>query len=181
MILSVLGFYQSSHRERFYVIMLKNGDKINNLYADWNLHWGKQGEKADAVKATIQALVTVAANQAVQTKIFGGQTLPPFPADDEFRNDGTKFLIGRHLNYDTNNFFVELSDKPEQNLLFCDKTQIFFDCALKFADVTNHFSERVFPKLPFSPKPQDVEFTKFWRELSEHGSHILERVGKVQK
>ena len=166
--------------------------------------------KADAVKRTIQALAKNA--PPAQIKIFDGKTLPPFPADEEFQNDTAKFLLGRHLNYDADNFFVELSDKPEQNLLFCGKIQIFFDCAFKFAAVTNHFSERVyigknspenfityrtpqeffeevkdlpaarrliivdsceFPKPSFSPKPPEMEFFKFWRELSEHGSHIL--------
>lgn len=166
--------------------------------------------KADAVKQTIHALTKIAS--PAQVKIFDGKTLPPFPADNEFQSDSAKFLIGRRLNYDADNFFVELADKPEQNLLFCGKIQIFFDCALKFAAVTNHFRERVyvgknppenfivhktpqeffdavkdlpdarrliildaceFPKPSFSPKPQEVEFFKFWRELSEHGSHML--------
>lgn len=166
--------------------------------------------KADAVKRTIHALVKNA--PPAQVKIFDGKTLPPFPADDEFQSDTAKFLLGRQLNYDADNFFVELSDKPEQNLLFCGKIQIFFNCVLKSAAVTNHFSERVyigknshenfityrtpqeffeavkdlpvarrliivdsceFPKASFSPKPTEVEFFKFWRELSEHGSHIL--------
>lgn len=166
--------------------------------------------KAATVKLTIQAIAKIL--PPAQVKIFDGKTLPPFPDDNEFRSDGAKFFIGRHLNYDADNFFVELPDKPEQNLLFCGKVEIFFDCALKFAAVTNHFSERVyigknspenftayqtpqeffdavkdlpdarrliildaceFPKLSFSPKPQEVEFFKFWRELSEHGSHIL--------
>ena len=167
--------------------------------------------KADAVKRTIQTFAQKASS--TQIKIFDGKTLPSFPTDNEFRNEGTKFLIGRHLNYEADNFFVVLSDKPEQNILFCGKIQTFFDCALKFAAVTNHFSERVyvgknppenfiayktpqeffdavkdssfdqrrliileaceFPKPSFSPKPQEIEFFKFWRELSEHGSHIL--------
>lgn len=167
--------------------------------------------KAEDVKRTIQALAKN--TPPAQIKIFDGKTLPPFPADEEFRSDTAKFLLGQHLNYDADNFFVELSDKPEQNLLFCGKIQTFFDCALKFAAVTNHFSERVyigknppknfipyqtpqeffdavkdlpfdqrrlvileaceFPKPSFSPKPPEMEFFKFWRELSEHGSHIL--------
>ena len=98
--------------------------------------------KADAVKQTIQALIKI--TPPAQVKIFDGKTLPPFPADNEFQNEGAKFLIGRHLNYDADNFFVELPDKPEQNLLFCGKVEIFFDCALKFAATTNHFSERVY-------------------------------------
>lgn len=166
--------------------------------------------KADAVKRTIQALAKNA--PTAQVKIFDGKILPPFPKDDEFRSDKVKFLLGRQLNYEADNFFVELADKPEQNLLFCGKVQTFVDCVLKFAAVTNHFIERVyigknpsenfiayhtpqdffnavkdspdsrrliildaceFPKPSFSPKPPEIEFFKFWRELSEHGSHML--------
>lgn len=166
--------------------------------------------KTDAVKLTIQTLAKKA--PSAQVKIFDGKTLPPFPADDEFKSKSAKFLIGRHLNYNADNFFVELLDKPEQNLLFCGKFEIFFDCALKFDTAMNCFREHVyigkdppknftayqtpqdffdaakhlpdtrrliilksceFPKSSFSPKPQEIEFFKFWRELSEHGSHIL--------
>ena len=31
----------------------------------------------------------------------------------------------------------------------------------------------VFPKMPFTPKPEDQEFFTFWKALSEHGSHIV--------
>lgn len=166
--------------------------------------------KTDAVKLAIQTLAKKA--PPAQVKIFDGKTLPPFPVDDEFKRESAKFLIGRHLNYNADNFFVELPDEPEQNLLFCGKVKIFFDCALKFDTEMNCFREHVyvgknlpknftayqtpqdffdavkdlpdtrrliildsceFPKQSFSPKPQEIEFFKFWRELSEHGSHIL--------
>lgn len=117
--------------------------------------------KADAVKAAIQTLVKNAAGQAVRTKIFDGQTLPSFPPADAFQSDAPKFLLGRCLDYDAENFFVELTDKPEQNLLFCGQNESFFACVLKFAGVTKFFEELVYigkqPPENFSAyaKPQD--------------------------
>ena len=31
----------------------------------------------------------------------------------------------------------------------------------------------VFPKMPFTPKPEEQQFADFWKALSEHGSHIV--------
>ena len=31
----------------------------------------------------------------------------------------------------------------------------------------------VFPKVPFTPKPEEQEFFDFWKALSEHGSHVV--------
>lgn len=100
--------------------------------------------KSDAVKATIQTLAEIAASKSVPTKIFDGQTLPPFPADDEFYNDTSKILIGRCLRYEAENFYINLTDKPEQNLLFCGQFESFFACVLKFASVTKHFEELIY-------------------------------------
>lgn len=101
-------------------------------------------EAAEAVKVTIQTLAKISAGKSVQTKIFNGQTLPPFPTDAEFFCDAPKILLGRRLSYESESFFVDLSDKPEQNLLFCGQVESFFSCTLKFAGATKFFDERVY-------------------------------------
>ena len=117
--------------------------------------------KSDAVKATIQTLAKISASNSVQTKIFDGQTLPPFPADEEFFSDAPKFLLGRCLNYEAENFSIELTGKPEQNLLFCGQVETFFACALKFAATNKFFEELIYigkkppEKFIAFAKPQD--------------------------
>lgn len=100
--------------------------------------------KAEAVKETLRTLAKISAGKSVQTKIFDGQTLPTFPSEDEFCTDAAKILLGHCLDYDGENFSVELTDKPEQNLLFCGRVESFFSCVLKFASVTKFFEEFVY-------------------------------------
>lgn len=100
--------------------------------------------KPDKVKDAVKTFIKFAGNRAVQTKIFDGQTLPAFPADEEFITDAPKFLIGRCLNYEAENFFVNFTDKPEQNILFCGTVETFFKCLLKIAATTKIFDEFVY-------------------------------------